>query len=74
MELTTEVKNHVLKANIQLVGITPVDRLAAAPVGRRPTDILPTASTVIVCAVHVLEGTWGNIVGKDSGNVFSSSL
>ncbi len=58
MDLTTEIKNRVLKANIQLVGITPVDRLAGAPVGRRPTDILPTAKNVIVGAVHVLDSVY----------------
>ena len=55
MNLTKEIKERILKENIQLVGITPVERLKGAPVGRRPTDILPTAKTVIVAAVHVLD-------------------
>ena len=58
MDLTQEVKERVLKANIQMVGITPVERLQEAPVGRRPIDILPTAKNVIVAAVHVLDSVY----------------
>ena len=58
MDLTKEVKDRVLKANIQLVGVTPVERLSGAPEGRRPTDILPTAKNVIVAAVHVLDSVY----------------
>jgi epoxyqueuosine reductase len=58
MDLTQEVKERVRKAGIQLVGITPVERLGGAPVGRRPTDILPTAKNVIVAAVHVLDSVY----------------
>ncbi|RLC05282.1 MAG: hypothetical protein DRH90_06390 [Deltaproteobacteria bacterium] len=58
MDLTKEVKDRVLNANIQLVGVTPVERLAGAPEGRRPTDILPTAKNVIVAAVHVLDSVY----------------
>ena len=43
---------------MDLVGITPVDRLNGAPVGRWPTDILPTAKNVIVAAIHVLDSTY----------------
>jgi epoxyqueuosine reductase QueG len=58
MDLTREIKDRVQKANIQLVGITPVERLQNAPVGRRPKDILPTAQNVIVAAVHVLDSVY----------------
>jgi epoxyqueuosine reductase QueG len=58
MDLTQEVKARVLQEDIDLVGITPVDRLKAAPVGRRPTDILPTANSVIAAAVHVLDSVY----------------
>ncbi|MCF8110084.1 MAG: hypothetical protein K9J85_01205 [Desulfobacteraceae bacterium] len=58
MDLTKEVKNRVQNAGVQLVGITPVDRLKGAPVARRPTDILPTAKNVIVAAVHVLDSVY----------------
>lgn len=58
MDLTKEIKERVRKENIQLVGITPVERLEGAPVGRRPIDILPTAKNVIVAAVHVLDSVY----------------
>ena len=58
MDLTKEVKEGVLQEGIDLVGITPVERLMGAPVGRRPTDILPTANSVIVAAVHVLDSVY----------------
>ena len=51
MDLTKEVKSRVLEEDIDLMGITPVERLMNAPVGRRPTDILPIAKNVIVAAV-----------------------
>jgi epoxyqueuosine reductase QueG len=58
MDLTQEVKARVLKEDMDLVGIAPVDRFEGAPVGRRPTDILPTANSVIVSAVHVLDSVY----------------
>ena len=58
MDLTKEVKKRVTQEDIDLVGITPVERLMGAPVGRRPTDILPTANSVIVAAVHVLDSVY----------------
>ena len=58
MNLTQEVKERVLGAGIQRVGITPVERLQDAPIGRRPIDILPTAKNVIVAAVHVLDSVY----------------
>ncbi len=58
MELTREIKDRIRKENIQLVGIAPVESLEGAPVGRRPTDILPTARNVIVAAVHVLDSVF----------------
>ena len=57
MDLTQEVKKQVLE-EIELVGITPIDRLQGAPEGRRPTDILPTANCVIVAAIHVLDSVY----------------
>ena len=58
MTLTEEVKTRALAEDMDLVGITPVERLVGAPIGRRPTDILPTAKNVIVAAVHVLDSVY----------------
>lgn len=53
-ELTQQVKQRALK-DLDMVGITPSSRLEGAPEGRRPSDILPTARSVIVAAVHILD-------------------
>lgn len=58
MDLTQEVKKRFREEEIQLVGVAPVERFEGAPVGRRPTDILPTAKNVIVAAVHVLDSVY----------------
>lgn len=54
LELTREVKSMAL-SELDMVGITPSNRLDGAPEGRRPIDILPTARSVIVAAVHILD-------------------
>lgn len=57
MSLTDEVKEYAqTRLDMDLVGISGVDRLAGAPEGRRPTDILPGARSVIVMAVRLLTG------------------
>lgn len=38
------------QAGADLVGITPVERLAGAPAGHKPTDLMPDARSVIVLA------------------------
>ena len=58
MDLTREIKARIEKENIPLAGIAPVERFEGAPVGRRPTDILPTAKSVIVAAVRVLDSVY----------------
>jgi len=58
MNLTKEIEKRVREENIQLFGVAPVERFEGAPVGRRPTDILPTAKNVIVGAVRVLSSVY----------------
>ena len=53
-EFTRRIQEIALK-DLDLVGITPSSRLEAAPEGRRPADILPTARSVIVGLVHILD-------------------
>lgn len=48
--LRDAMKEFVLSLGADLVGITPAVRLDGAPHGHRPSDILPDAKTVIVCA------------------------
>ena len=58
MDLTREVKERVLREEMDAVGLASVERLKGAPEGRRPTDILPTANSIIVAAVHVLDSVY----------------
>lgn len=58
MGLTQEIRARILAEDIDLVGVTPVERLMEAPLGRRPIDILPTANSVIVAAAHVLDSVY----------------
>ncbi len=52
--LTQRIKEMAL-TDWDMVGITPALRLEGAPEGRRPSDILPTARSVIVGLIHVLD-------------------
>lgn len=52
--LTTQVKRLIKRAGADLVGIASVDRFKDAPKGHRPTDILPSATSVIVFAKRML--------------------
>ncbi len=53
---TREVKEVALKFGVHLVGVTGVDRLEGAPKGRRATDILPEAKSVVVMCVGLPQG------------------
>jgi epoxyqueuosine reductase QueG len=54
-KLKEHVKALLISSGCDLVGIASVERFKRAPEGRRPTDILPTARSVIVGAVHILD-------------------
>ncbi|UCH93171.1 MAG: hypothetical protein JSV88_23200 [Candidatus Aminicenantes bacterium] len=60
MITVNELKQFAFDRGADLVGVAPVDRFDAAPVGHRPADILPEAAIVVVCAMcipgGVLEG------------------
>ncbi len=53
--LKNQIKEVMLSSGCEMVGIANVERFKGAPEGRRPTDILPTARSVIVGAVHILD-------------------
>lgn len=54
MSLKEEIKKYALdELDIDLVGVTGVDRLVGAPEGHRPTDLLPGAKSVIVMATRL---------------------
>jgi epoxyqueuosine reductase len=57
LTLKDEIKRYALKKlDMDYVGVTGVDRLAGAPEGSRPTDLLPGAKSVVVMAVRLSLG------------------
>jgi epoxyqueuosine reductase len=57
MSLKDEVREFALnELDIDFIGFTGVDRLAEAPKGHGPTDILPGSKSVIVMSVRLSEG------------------
>ena len=50
--LTLKVKEFARSIGADLVGIANVERYANAPIEMSPQGILPTAKSVIVCAIH----------------------
>lgn len=57
MKLKDEIKKYALeKLDMDYCGIANVERLADAPQGNRPTDLLPGAKSVVVMAVKLSLG------------------
>lgn len=50
--LTLKVKQFARSIGADLVGIAKVERYSNAPIAMSPQGILPTAKSVIVCAIH----------------------
>jgi len=53
--LTSEVKKCAYGFGADLVGIAPISRFKNAPIMMSPQGILPTAESVVVCAIHHLD-------------------
>ncbi|MDY7079671.1 MAG: 4Fe-4S binding protein [Chloroflexota bacterium] len=51
--LTQRVKDKARSIGIDLVGITPIERLSGAPPGYRAEDYLPDVRNVIVLGLHI---------------------
>lgn len=69
-----DLVKHAQELGIDLMGIAPVDRFAAAPQGHKPTDIMPAAKSVIVLAMRCLSGPmknkhWTSYTAVHEGNV-----
>lgn len=52
-----EIKELCLSLGADLVGIASVDRFTATPTGHHPTDVVPTAKSVIVLATALPPNT-----------------
>jgi epoxyqueuosine reductase QueG len=55
VNLKNQIEEVMLSSGCDMMGVATVERFKEAPEGRRPTDILPTARSVIVGAVHILD-------------------
>ena len=51
-QLTLKIKEFAYSIGADLVGIANVERYANAPIQMSPQGILPTAKSVVVCAIH----------------------
>jgi epoxyqueuosine reductase len=59
MKITSElVKQFALDSGADLAGVAPVERFEGAPAGHHPTDILPGARSVVVCAKPIPAGVF----------------
>ena len=57
MDLKNEIQKLALEElDMDLIGVSGVDRLANAPEGHRPTDLLPGAKSVISMATRLSDG------------------
>lgn len=54
-KLTAKVKECAYTIGADLVGIAPISRFKNAPIMMSPQGILPTAKSVVVCAIHHLD-------------------
>ena len=52
-DLTESLKKLAVELGVDLFGIAPVRRLEGGPEGGRPTDYMPHAMSVVVCAVKI---------------------
>lgn len=55
--LTKKVKELAQRNHVDYVGIAPVERFVEAPVGRRPTDLLEDAKSVIAIGIRLPKST-----------------
>jgi epoxyqueuosine reductase QueG len=54
MDLTESLKKLAIEQlNVDLIGVAPVRHLGGGPEGGRPTDYMPNAMSVIVCAAKI---------------------
>jgi hypothetical protein len=55
VNLKDGLREFAFSKGADLFGVASVDRFHGAPDGHKPTDILPEARTVVVCAKRIPE-------------------
>lgn len=56
MDYTKQIKDYILGRGMAMVGVASVDRFDDVPYGRKPTEILPGAKSVIVFGARMPDG------------------
>ncbi len=56
MSLKETIKDYALSLDIDFVRIASIERFAHAPAGHKPTDLLPSAKSVICLGIKIPEG------------------
>ncbi len=56
MDLKARIQRLAKESDIDLIGFSPAERLNGAPSGKRPTDLLGEAKTVISLAIGIRRG------------------
>jgi epoxyqueuosine reductase QueG len=54
--LTNKVKEYALNLGASLVGVANIERFEKAPIMMSPKGLMPSAKSVIVCAIHHPDG------------------
>ena len=76
MNRSEKIKNYLLnKLGMDLVGIAPAEALADEPEGRRPTDILPGAKSIVVFGKRMSVGAVQAAMRvHEDGNKYAESI
>ena len=51
-QLTAQVKKKAFDLGVDLIGVGNIERWANAPLLMSPRGLMPTAKSVVVCAIH----------------------
>ncbi len=62
MNAAERIKEKAISLGVDLAGVAGVSRFADAPAGKRPQDILPSAKSVIVFGVRILDGVMETLI------------
>ncbi len=76
---TDELKKYILDSGAKLVGIAPASRFEGAPDGKRPEDLLPSAKSVVVIGIRLVDGALQSVFrameeGKNIFMVYSEPI
>lgn len=65
--MTQRIRRYAEELGVDLIGFAPICRFDEAPIKMSPQGIMPSAKTVIVCAIHHPDATM-ELEGGEHGN------